>query len=414
MRRDNRVVGLDLGTTKISVVIAELGAEGVEIIGYGRTPSDGLRRGTVVDAEKTVQAVKGAVHQAELMAGIEIEAVYAGISGEHIRGFDSRGSIAVGDDGGLEITEEDRNRVVEAARTVAIPFDREVLHVLPQEFSIDNQTGIRDPVGMTGVRLESSVHIVTGAVTSVRNISRNIQRTEIEVNGLILEPLASSRAVLREEEREVGVCVVDIGGGTTDLAIHSEGSVRRTTVVGVGGQNATSDIAICLRTSWSLAEDLKCRYGTALPECADENGIVELKGVSGRKPVEVAKRDLATIIEARMEEIFAMVRREIENSGYGDRLGAGIVLTGGGALVEGAAELAERSIGIPVRLGVPAAFPGVGEGLANPCFATVLGLVLMAADDADSCGFRQYREGTSPGFLETAAGRMRNWITMFL
>ncbi len=414
MRRDNKVVGLDLGTTKISVVIAELGAEGVEIIGYGRTPSDGLRRGTVVDAEKTVQAVKGAVHQAELMAGIEIEAVYAGISGEHIRGFDSRGSIAVGDDGGLEITEEDRNRVVEAARTVAIPFDREVLHVLPQEFSIDNQTGIRDPVGMTGVRLESSVHIVTGAVTSVRNISRNIQRTEIEVNGLILEPLASSRAVLREEEREVGVCVVDIGGGTTDLAIHSEGSVRRTTVVGVGGQNATSDIAICLRTSWSLAEDLKCRYGTALPECADENGIVELKGVSGRKPVEVAKRDLATIIEARMEEIFAMVRREIENSGYGDRLGAGIVLTGGGALVEGAAELAERSIGIPVRLGVPAAFPGVGEGLANPCFATVLGLVLMAADDADSCGFRQYREGTSPGFLETAAGRMRNWITMFL
>ena len=413
MRRGNRVVGLDLGTTKICVVIAELRGEGIEIIGYGHRPSDGLRRGMVVDAEKTVQAVKGAVHQAELMAGIKIEAVYAGISGEHIRGFDSRGSIAVVD-GGLEITEEDRNRVVEAARTVAIPFDREVLHVLPQEFSIDNQTGIRDPVGMPGVRLESSVHIVTGAVTSVRNISRNIQRTEIEVNGLILEPLASSRAVLREEEREVGVCVVDIGGGTTDLAIHSEGSVRRTAVVGVGGQNATSDIAICLRTSWPLAEDLKCRYGTALPECADEKDVVELKGVSGRKPVEVARRDLATIVEARMEEIFAMVRREIDYSGYGDRLGAGIVLTGGGALVEGAAELAERSIGIPVRLGVPAAFNGVGEGLANPCFATVLGLVLMAADKADSGGFRQYREGTSPGFLGTAAGRMRNWITMFL
>ena len=412
MRRGETVVGLDLGTTKVCVVIAELGAEGMEIIGYGQTPSDGLRRGIIVDAEKTVQAVKGAIHQAELMAGIEIEAVHAGISGEHIRGFDSRGSIAVGD-GSLEITEEDRNRVVEAARTVAIPFDREILHVLPQEFTIDNQSGIRDPVGMTGVRLESSVHIVTGAVTSVRNVSRNVERTDIEVNGVILEPLASSRAVLHEEEKEVGVCVVDIGGGTTDLAIHSEGSVRRTTVVGVGGQNATSDIAICLRTSWPLAEDLKYRYGMALPECADENDVVELKGVAGRRPVEVAKIDLATIIKARMEEIFAMVRREIVKSGYEDGLGAGIVLTGGGALVEGAAELAERSVGIPVRLGVPAAFPGVGERLANPCFATVLGLVLMAAD-TDHCGFSQYREGTSPGVIEAASGRMRNWISTFL
>ena len=413
MSRGNIVVGLDLGTTKTCVVVAELGAEGIEIIGYGHSPSDGLRRGNVVDAEKTVQAVKGAVHQAELMAGMEIEAVHVGISGEHIRGFDSRGSIAVGD-GGLEITEEDRNRVVEAARTVAIPFDREVLHVIPQEFTIDNQTGIRDPVGMTGVRLESSVHIVTGAVTSVRNISRNLRRTEIEVNGIILEPLASSRAVLREEEKEVGVCVVDIGGSTTDLAIHSEGSVRRITVLGVGGQNATSDIAICLRTSWPLAEDLKCRYGMALPESADEDDAVELKGVSGRKPVEVAKRDLATIIEARMKEIFAMVRREIDNNGYVDRLGAGIVLTGGGALVEGSAELAERSIGIPVRLGVPAAFPGVGERLANPCYATVLGLALMAADEADSPGFRQYGEGANPGLFGAATGRMRNWIATFL
>lgn len=412
MRRRDTVVGLDLGTTKVCVAIAELGAEGIEIIGYGHRSSDGLRRGAVVDAEKTVQAVKGAVHQAELMAGIGIEAVHAGISGEHIRGFDSRGSIAVGE-GGPEITEEDRDRVVEAARTVAIPFDREVLHVLPQEFSIDDQTGIRDPVGMAGVRLESAVHIVTGALTSVRNISRNIERTEIEVEGIILEPLASSRAVLRQEEKDVGVCVVDIGGGTTDLAIHSEGSVRRTSVIGVGGQNATSDIAICLRTSWPLAEDLKCRYGMAMAECADENDVVELKGVGGRRPVEVPKRDLATIIEARMKEIFAMVRRELDDSGYGDRLGAGIVLTGGGALVEGAVELAEQSIGIPVRLGVPAAFPGVGERLSNPCYATVLGLVLMAAD-ADSCGFGKYPEGASRGMFGGAASRMKNWIATFL
>ena len=412
MRRGDTVVGLDLGTTKICVAIAELGAEGIEIIGYGHRSSDGLRRGAVVDAEKTVQAVRGAVHQAELMAGIEIEAVLASISGEHIRGFDSRGSIAVGD-GGPEVTEEDRDRVVEAARTVAIPFDREVLHVLPQEFSIDDQAGIRDPVGMAGVRLESSVHIVTGAVTSVRNISRNIERTEMEVDGIVIEPLASSRAVLRQEEKDVGVCVVDIGGGTTDLAIHSDGSVRRTSVVGVGGQNATSDIAICLRTSWPLAEDMKCRYGMALAECADKNDVVQLQGVGGRKPVEVAKRDLATIIEARMKEIFAMVRREIEDSGYGDRLGAGIVLTGGGSLVEGAVELAERSTGIPVRLGVPAAFPGVGERLANPCYAAVLGLVLMAAD-ADSCGFSQHPEGTRSGMLGAAAGRMKNWIATFL
>ena len=412
MRRGDTVVGLDLGSTKVCVAIAELGAEGIEIIGYGHRSSDGLRRGAVVDAEKTVQAVKGAVHQAELMAGSEIEAVHAGISGEHIRGFDSRGSIAVGE-GGPEITEEDRDRVVEAARTVAIPFEREVLHVLPQEFSIDTRTGIRDPVGMAGVRLESSVHIVTGAVTSVRNISRNIERTEIEVESIILEPLASSRAVLRQEEMEAGVCVVDIGGSTTALAIQHEGSVRRTSVVGVGGQNATSDIAICLRTSWPLAEDLKCRYGMALAECAEDNDVVELKGVGGRKPVEVAKRDLATIIEARMKEIFALVRREIDASGYGDRLGAGVVLTGGGALVEGAVELAERSIGLPVRLGVPAAFPGVGERLANPCYATVLGLVLMAAD-ADSCGFRQHPEGTSRGLFEAASGRMKNWIATFL
>ena len=407
------VVGLDLGTTKVCVVIAEIGAQGIEIVGFGNRPSDGLRKGTVVDAEKTVQAVKGAVHQAELMAGMEIEAVYASISGEHIRGFDSRGSIAVGE-GGPEITEEDRSRVVDAARTVAIPFEREVLHVLPQEFSIDSQTGIRDPVGMTGVRLESTVHIVTGPVTSVRNISRNIRRTGIEVEGIILEPLASCRAVLREEEKDVGVCVVDIGGGTTDLTICCDGSVRRTTVIGVGGQNATSDIAICLRTSWPLAEDLKCRYGIALAEGADEGDIVEMNGISGRPPVEVAKKDLATIIEARMGEIFGMVRREIDDSGYGERLGAGIVLTGGGALVEGAAELAERSIGIPVRLGVPAAFPGVGERLANPCFSTVVGLVLMATD-ADGWGPPRDQEGdTSPGMLGTAAGRMKNWIATFL
>ena len=409
------VVGLDLGATKACAVLAERAEGSVDIIGVGHSPCDGLRRGVVVDVDKTVQAVLRAVREAELMAGGAVETVYAGIAGEHIRSLDSTGSIATPDS--LEITESDRQRVIDAARAVAIPFDRQVLHVLPQQYTVDGRTGIRDPVGMSGVRLESSVHIVTGAVTAVQNICKSVRRAEITVGELVLESLASSRAVLLDEEKEMGVCLVDVGGGTTDLAIFTEGAVRRTTVIGVGGQNVTNDLAICLRSSWPVAEDLKCRFGIALSGLVEESEVVEVAGVAGRPPAVAPRSRLAAIVEARMEEIMMLVLREIKASGYSSQLGAGIVLTGGGALVVGVVELAERVFGMPVRLGVPTGFGGgLGDRVANPVFSTALGLVLMACDQAGPAVRAAGYEGTalSEGRFEAAAGRMKEWITTHL
>ena len=415
MVSDNSIVGLDLGTTTICVVIAEPGPDGIQILGFGHSRSDGLRRGVVVDVDKVVHSVKRAVSQAELMAGLKVSTVYAGVAGEHIQSLDSRGSVVTAD-GNLEISEEDRTRVIDAARTVAIPFDREVLHALPQEFTVDHQSGIRDPVGMTGVRLETSVHIVTGAVTSVQNICKSVQRADIGVTDIILEPLASGRAVLRDEEKEMGVCVVDIGGGTTDLAIYLDGSVRRTSVIGVGGQNVTNDIAICLRTSWPLAEDLKHRHGAVLlHDVSEGDAVVELQGVAGRRSSPVPRVELAGIVEARMEEIFDLVRQEIDRSGFSECLGAGIVLTGGGALIEGIGELAERSFQLPVRLGMPIGIGGgLSERVATPSFATALGLVLLASDDVPLTRHERYDNGLSQGGFEAVASRMKNWVTTFL
>jgi cell division protein FtsA len=415
MSDSNIVVGIDLGTTKICVVIAELLAgEGVKVVGIGHSPSEGLRRGVVVDVDKTVQSLTTAVQQAELVAGIEIGHAYAGIAGEHIGSLDSEGAIAIG---GQEITALDRERAIAAARIVAIPFDREVLHVMPQEFRVDDQGGIRNPVGMFGVRLGTTVHIVTGAVTSVQNICKSIQRAGIDVTDIVLEPLASSCAVLRDEDREMGVCLIDIGGGTTDMALFFEGSVRETSVIAVGGQNVTSDVAICLRTAWSHAESLKCDFGAALEEIVDGTEMVEVPRIINKTPESVPRTQLAAIIEARMEEIFSMVGSKIDAGNYADQLGAGIVLTGGGAMLPGSVELAERIFQMPVRLGRPQGFSGLGDQVTSPLFSTVMGLVRIAADNGegpvDSAGRQQVR-GLSDGRFEAVAGRMREWFQALL
>ena len=405
------VVGLDLGTTKICALIAEISVEaGLKVIGVGTYPSDGLRRGVVVDVEKTIQSIGKAVKEAELMAGVQVESVYVGIAGEHIGSVNSRGVIGVAGSN-REISLADKEKVIEAARAVAIPFDREVLHVLPQEFIVDDQRGIRDPNGMSGVRLETSVHIVTGAVTSVQNICKSVQRSNIAVRDVVLEPLASAKAVLHEDEREMGVCLVDIGGGTTDVAIFQEGSVRHTAVIGVGGQNVTSDIAIVLRTSWAHAEKIKFESGTALLDDDQTTEEVEVPGVAGRRPQIVSRRELGAIIEARMEEVFVLVGEQIQRSGYAELLGAGIVLTGGGALLDGTVELAERLLELPVRLGTPKAGGGMGEGIASPIYATAMGLVLFGAEAGVVDGWSTRRsKGLSEGRFDTVMSRMTDWL----
>jgi cell division protein FtsA len=408
MADGDMVVGLDLGTTKVCVVIAELTAgDGLRIIGVGHTPSEGLRRGVVVDVEKTVQAISKAIHEAELMAGVRVDAVITGITGEHIDSRDSSGAIGVGGQK-QEITVADRDRVIEAARAVAIPFDREVLHVLPQGFSVDDRRGIRDPVGMFGVRLETRVHIVTASVTSVKNICKSVQRADIEVSDVVLEPLASSRAVLGQEEREMGVCVVDVGGGTTDIAVFDQGSVRQTAVIGLGGQNVTSDIAICLRTGWPQAELIKCKHGAAREDAVQAEDMLEIAGISGRAPTTVSRAELAAIIEARMEEVFSLVYRELRRTPWSQSLGAGVVLTGGGCLIEGTVELAEQVLEMPVRLGVPRGnFRGLEDRVMDPAFSTAMGLVLTGVEGL-TARYDDHDLG-NPRF-EDVAGRMKGWL----
>ena len=377
------VVGLDLGTTKVCALIAEMTGSGrLKAIGVGSSPSEGLRQGLVIDVEKTVQAIRKAVQKAELMAGVEVDAVYAGIAGEHIGSRNSRGVVAVS---GLEgeISQRDKERVIEAARAVSVENGRQVLHVLPQEFIVDEQGGIRDPVGIAGVRLEADVHIVTGASTSVQNICKSILRAGLEVREMVLEPLASSYAVLEEDEREMGVCLIDIGGGTTDVALFSQGSIHHTAVIGLGGQNVTNDVAVGLRTSWSVAEKIKCSCVAGLAEEIDKKEMVEVPGIAGREPHAVSRQKLATIIELRMEEIFTLVRDNLRGAGITRRPGAGLVLTGGGALLEGVVELAERVFEMPVRLGVPGRIEGMAADVNNPIYATALGLALFGVDDLE-------------------------------
>ena len=399
--RHRSIAGLDLGTTKICVVIAEREADGrLRINGIGQHPSDGLRRGVIVNAEKTVQAIGEAVRQAELMAGIEIDSVYAGITGEHISSLNSAGMVAVGDAGG-RIAVLDRERVLEAAGAVKVSLDREVLHVLPQEFVVDGKRGIADPVGMYGVRLEANVHVVTGAVTAVQNIYRSILRAGIDVCDIALEPLASSYAVLDGDERQVGVCIIDIGGGTTDIAVFSRGGLRYSGIIGLGGHNVTNDVGIGLRTSWIEAERIKCTYGVALRELAADREEVGAFPGSGR--------DLAEIIEARMEEIFALARQQVFAAMPNVVLGAGVVLTGGGAQVEGAVALAERVFGMPVRLGTPTGLYGMAEEISTPVFATAMGLVLYGAEQRREKSGEEVQVMVEDEF-DSVLGRMKRWL----
>jgi cell division protein FtsA len=406
MVKGDRIVGIDIGTTKICAVVAEVVDEGLKITGVGNAPSEGLKRGVVVNVDKTVRSVQEAIDQAERMSDTRITAVYAGIAGDHIRSFNSRGVVAVSGPGN-EITMHDEQRVIDAAKAVNIPMDREVVHVLPQDFVVDDQPGIKDPIGMYGVRLEADVHIVTGAVTSAQNICKSIRRAGVEIVDLVLEPIASSKAVLTEDEEEMGVVLVDIGGGTSDIAVFYDGSIRHTAVVGLGGENVTHDVNIGLRTPFKQAETLKREHGCAMASLVNKEDVIEVPGVAGRPPFRVARQELASIIEARMEEIFSMVSKEVRRTDYADLLAAGVVLTGGGAMVQGCAELAEEVFGMPVRIGTPRGVTGLVDAVTQPIYATGVGLVLFGLESESRDG--QLVSGTSDSVL----GRMKGWVRDF-
>ena len=378
-RKSNVIVGLDLGTTKTCIIVGEIKPQGVDIIGFGSQPSEGLRKGVVVNIDSTVDAVKRAVEEAEHMSGCEISSVFAGIAGGHIKGQNSLGIVAVK---GREVDEEDVQRAVEAARAIAIPSDREILHTLPQYYIVDDQDGIRDPVGMSGVRLEAKVHIVTGASTSIQNIVKSVNRVGLEINEIVLEQLASSEAVLSHDEKDLGVAVIDIGGGTTDIAVFTDGSIKHTAVLPVGGNYLTSDIAAGLRTPLTEAEKIKIRYGCAFGALIPKDEMIEVPSVGGREPREVSRQILGRIVEPRMEEMLHMAYKEIVKSGYEDILAAGIVLTGGTAMLEGITELAEHIFNMPVRRGRPIGFGGLTNVVDSPMFATGVGLVLYGSKHA--------------------------------
>jgi cell division protein FtsA len=387
---DTIIVGLDLGTTKVCAIVGELKETGqVDIIGIGISPSHGLKKGVVVNIDSTVESVKKAVEEAELMAGVEIQSVYVGISGSHIKGINSRGVVAIKN---KEVGPSDMARVIDAARAVNIPMDQQILHVLPQEFIIDDQDGIKDPLGMFGVRLEAKVHIITGARTSIQNIEKSCHRAGLHVNDLVLQPLASSRAVLTTEEQDLGAVVVDIGGGTTDVALFLEGSLWHTEVLPIGGNHLTNDIAIGLRTPSSEAEKIKIRYGCALSSLVKHEETLDVPSVGGRPPRLLSRQILSEIIEPRVEELFGMVQQRLKKTGFEDMFASGIVLTGGTALMEGLPEAAERFLGLPIRRGAPRNIGGLMDVVNSPIYATGVGLVLFGAENQEPAP-RKFRPG---------------------
>src|SRR5215212_1683094 len=357
--RDNKklVVGLDIGTSKIAAIVAEITPEGgFEIIGMGSCPAKGLKKGVVVNIETTVQAIQRALEEAELMADCKIRDVYTGIAGSHIKSFNSQGMVAIKD---KEVGQMDIDRVIETAKAVQIPNDQQILHILNQEFIIDGQEDVREPLGMSGVRLEVKVHIVTGAVSAIENITKCVRRCGLEVKDVILQPLASAIAVLNDDEKELGVCLMDIGGGTTDIAVFAEGAIRHTAVIPIAGDQVTNDIAMTLRTPTKEAEELKIRHGCALRQLADPNDIIEVPGVGERGPRKLSRPMLAEVIEPRIEELYTLVQAELRRSGFEEMLSSGIVLTGGSALLQGMTELGEEVFHLPVRVGVPAYVGGL-------------------------------------------------------
>ena len=371
----NMIVGLDIGTSKVVAIVGEVTADaGIEIIGIGSHPSRGMKKGVVVNIESTVHSIQRAVEEAELMAGCQIHSVYAGIAGSHIRSLNSHGIVAIRD---KEVLPGDVERVIDAARAVAIPADQKILHILPQEFVIDSQEGIREPVGMSGVRLEAKVHLVTGAVSAAQNIVKCVRRCGLEVDDIILEQLASSYAVLTEDERELGVCLVDIGGGTTDIAVFTEGSIRHTAVIPIAGDQVTNDIAVALRTPTQHAEEIKIKYACALTQLASADETIEVPSVGERPARRLARHTLAEVVEPRYEELISLIQAELRRSGFEDLVAAGVVLTGGSSKMEGLIDLAEEVFHMPVRLGTPQYVAGLVDVVRNPIYATGVGLLLF-------------------------------------
>jgi len=401
------ITGRDIGTSKIGVIIGEVASgEGVHILGVGISPSEGLRQGVVINLDLAVKSIEKAIQEAKLTAGVEVDEVIVGIAGDHVRSVNSRGVVAVSR-ADHEITQNDVNRVIDAAKAIALPIDREVLHVLPQEFIVDNQAGIKNPVGISGVRLEAEIHIVTGAVTSAQNIVRSVKKAELKVAGLVLEPLASSYAVLDKSEKELGVALIDLGGGTTDIALFYDGAIRHTAVIGLGGQNVTNDIALGLRTPLDQAEDIKKKYGCTHKNLLSKGEMLMVPGLGGRVPREVSREVMAAIIQPRMEEIFSLAAKEIKRSDYGDLLGAGVVLSGGGSLLDGCVTLAEEIFGLPVKIGMPQGFSGLIETAVNPIFATGVGLVLYGIENEE--GVKGFKEDESGLF-----SRIYQWMHRFV
>lgn len=379
-------VGLDIGTTKVSVVVGERDVNGlIEIKGVGTAPSNGLRKGVVVNIDATVESIRKAVEEAELMAGLSIKDVYVGIAGGHIEGMNSRGVIAVSSRG-REITQAEVERVIDAARAVVIPSDRDLIHVIPQEFIVDEQDGIKDPVGMCGVRLEAEIHLVTGSVTSIQNILKSVERAGLVARDIVLQPLASADAVLSEDEKELGCILIDIGGGTTDILMYVDGAVWHTGVLAIGGGHLTNDLSVGLRTPTVSAEAIKKKYGCAMRGLVNPAEMIEVPSVGGRPPQRCQRTFLADVLQPRMEEIFTLVKREVQLTGLGEMISAGVILTGGACLIEGTAEVAEQVFNFPVRVGIPRNLSGLKDMVASPMYATAVGLCLHGIVDCEQKG----------------------------
>ena len=401
--QENIIVGLDVGTTKICAVVGEVSGKEINIVGIGTHPSIGLRKGVVVDIESTVESIQKAVEEAELMAGCEISSVFAGIAGGHITGFNSRGIVAIK---GKEVIQNDVDRVIDAARAVAIPMDREVIHVIPQEYIVDDQGGIKNPVGMSGVRLEAKIHIVTGAVTSAHNIVKCANRSGLDVCDIVLEPLASGEAVLTDEEKDLGAALLDLGGGTSDLAIFYAKNIKHTFVLSLGGNNLTNDIAIGLRASTAEAEKIKKKYGTCITRNISPEETIEVPGMGGRTPRKIPRQILGEILEPRVEEIFTLIQREVYRAGMEKIITSGVVLTGGTSLLDGGVEIAESIFNLPARLGKPRGISGLVDVVNNPMYATGVGLVLYGARNQPAKKFRI----RDTNIFNRVMTRMKRWF----
>jgi len=406
MAKDGKdlIVGLDIGTSKVAALVASLGSDGaLEILGMGSHASKGLKKGVVVNIEDTVTAIQRALEEAELMADCKIASAYAGIAGSHIKSFNSTGMVAVKD---REVSMQDVERAIDTAKAVNIPTDQQILHVLRQEFIIDGQEDVREPLGMSGVRLEVKVHIVTGAVSAAQNIVKCVRRCGLEVNDLILQPLASSRAVLSEDEKDLGVCLIDVGGGTTDLAIFTHGAIRHTAVIPIAGDQITNDIAMALRTPTPEAEAIKTRHGVALRQLADANEMIEVPGIGDRAPRTMSRQTLAEVIEPRVDELYQLVQKVLRDSGFEDLLSSGIVLTGGSSVMQGMVELGEEIFHMPVRIGVPRYSGGLADVVRNPRYATAVGLLLEGVAQTQAGRFSRQN-----GSVRAVLGRMKEWFS---